>query len=131
MSRVTLIIEENKDGFWAQIKEFDGVFTHGVTLEELKSNAVEALELYFEESESTMPENVQFEFVYDIREFFEVNDFINISKLAERSGINPSLLRQYARGIKYPGEKQIAKIQATIREIGKELTKSTLTSGVN
>lgn len=131
MSRVTLIIEENKDGFWAQIKEFDGVFTHGETLEELKSNAVEALELYFEESESTMPENVQFEFVYDIREFFEVNDFINISKLAERSGINPSLLRQYARGIKYPGEKQIAKIQATIREIGKELTKSTLTSAVN
>ncbi len=130
MSRVTLIIEENKDGFWAQIREYDGVFTHGETLEELKSNAMEALELYFEESESAMPRNFKFEFVYDIREFFEVNDFINISKLAERSGINPSLLRQYARGIKYPGEKQIAKIQATIREIGIELTKTTLTSAV-
>ncbi len=131
MSRVTLIIEENKDGFWAQIREYEGVFTYGETLEELKSNAKEALELYFEESQNTIPKSLKFEFVYDIREFFEVNNYINISKLAERSGINPSLLRQYARGIKYPGEKQIAKIQATIREIGKELTKSTLTTAVN
>lgn len=131
MSRVTLIIEENKDGFWAQIREYDGVFTHGETLAELKSNAKEAIELYLEESEKPMLKNLKFQFVYDIKEFFEVNDYINISKLAERSGINPSLLRQYARGIKYPGNKQIAKIQETIREIGRELTKSTLTSAVN
>lgn len=127
MSRITLIIEENKDGFWAQIREYEGVFTHGETLEELKSNAKEALELYFEESNEPMPKNLKFQFVYDIKEFFEVNDYINISKLAGRSGINASLLRQYARGIKYPGEKQIAKIQTTLREIGEELTKSTLT----
>ena len=131
MSRVTLIIEENKDGFWAQIREYEGVFTHGETLEELKSNAKEALELYFEDSGKAVPKSLKFEFVYDIREFFEVNNYINISKLAERSGINPSLLRQYTRGIKYPGHKQILKIQTTIREIGMELTKSTLTSAVN
>ena len=131
MKKATLIIEENSDGFWAEIKEFKGVYTQGDSLDELKSNAVEALHLYFEESGNTKPTSFKFEFVYDIREFFEVNDYINISKLAERSGINPSLLRQYARGIKYPGDKQIAKIQETIREIGRELTKSTLTSAVN
>ncbi len=131
MSRITLIIEENKDGFWAQIQEYEGVFTHGENLEQLKLNAIEALELYFEDSENAKPSSFKFEFVYDIREFFEVNDYINISKLAERSGINASLLRQYARGIKYPGEKQIARIQATIREIGQELIKSTLVSTVN
>ncbi len=131
MSRVTLIIEENKDGFWAQIQEYEGVFTHGETLEELKKNAKEALQLYFGETNNDIPEPLIFEFVFDIREFFELNDYINISKLAERSGINPSLLRQYARGIKYPGEKQILKIQATIREIGSELTKSSLTRAIN
>lgn len=131
MSKVTLIIEENSDGFWAEIKEYEGVFTYGETLAELKGNAIEALELYFEESRESKPSTFKFEFVFDIREFFEVNNYINISKLAERSGINPSLLRQYARGIKHPGAQQIAKIQSTIREIGQELTKSTLTSALN
>jgi predicted RNase H-like HicB family nuclease len=131
MKKITLIIEENKDGFWAQLKGYPNVFTQGDTLDELKANAKEALNLYLEESGKATFENVQFEFVYDIREFFEVNDYINITKLAERTGINPSLLRQYARGIKFPGVKQIEKIQKTIREVGAELTKSTITSTIN
>ena len=131
MKKITLIIEENKDGFWAQLKGYPNVFTQGNSLDELKANAKVALNLYLEESGKPILEKLQFEYLYDIREFFEVNDYINITKLAERTGINPSLLRQYARGIKFPGAKQIEKIQKTIRELGTELTKSTLTSTIN
>jgi len=43
-----------------------------------------------------------------------------MTKLANMSGINPSLMRQYKRG-QYISEKQVSKIQAAIHKIGKEL----------
>ena len=70
------ISEDNEDGFWAQIKEYPTVFSRGTTLGELKSNAAEALRLFFEESnERTLP-SFDFDYVYDIQEIFQVNDYI-------------------------------------------------------
>lgn len=121
MKKLTIIVEQNKDGFWGQIKEYPNVFTGGGTLTELMSNANEAMELYFEGSEEPPIRNLKFEIVVDLQEFFSINDYINISKLAQRTGMNTSLLRQYAKGIKFPSLEQVARIEKTLKEIGAEL----------
>ena len=121
MNKLTIIVEQNKDGFWGQIKEYPNVFTGGATLTELMSNANEAMELYFEGSEEPPIRNLKFEIVVDLQEFFSINDFINITKLAQRTGMNTSLLRQYAKGIKFPSLEQVARIEKTLKEIGAEL----------
>ena len=121
MKKLTLVIEQNNDGYWGQLKEYPTVFTSGKTIGELKSNAKEALELYLESIGKPAIKNPRFELVVDLQEFFKINDFINITKLAQRTGMNTSLLRQYAKGIKFPSMDQVARIEKTINEIGAEL----------
>ena len=125
MKTYKLIIEKNKDGFWGSLDKLSSVFSYGSTLDELQTNMIEAIELYFEELDKPLPK-FKFELVMDIQEFFEINDFINISSLAKRIGMNSSLLRQYSKGIKYPGLNQVSKIEKAIKEIGAELLKTEL-----
>ena len=125
MRTVKLIVEKNKDGFWGQLAEIPDVFCQGETLDELKANCNEAYELYCETFQQKT-EKLGFEIVVDLTQFFELNDYINISKLANRIGINQSLLRQYAKGLKYPGIKQVEKIQRTVQKVGEELMNTKL-----
>lgn len=82
---------------------------------------MEALELYFEAREESVIRNLDFDFVMDLQHFFQSNDYLNVSRLAERTGMNSSLLRQYTSGIKFPGIEQVSKIEKAINEIGLEL----------
>ena len=61
-----------------------------------------------------------FVYKYDMPSFLNNYDYLNMTKLANMSGINPSLMRQYKRG-QYISEKQVSKIQTAIHKIGKEL----------
>lgn len=126
MKKLTIIIEQNQDGYWGQIKEYPNVFTQGDTITELMENAREALELYLEENNKPSIHTPSFEIVIDLQDFFTINDYINITKLAERTGMNTSLLRQYAKGIKFPSIEQVKRIETTIKEIGKELVNTHL-----
>ena len=48
--KLTLIVTEGKNGFLiGQIKEIPGVITQGTTVEQVKENIVDALELYLED----------------------------------------------------------------------------------
>ena len=66
-------------------------------------------------------DNIEFDYVYDLTVFFEEFSFLNQSKIAELSGINPGLLRQYASGVKHPSREQANKIQKSIRDLAKTL----------
>ncbi len=66
-------------------------------------------------------EDVKFEYAYDLTVFFEEFSFLNQSKIAELSGINASLLRQYASGVKNPSAVQAKKIQTAIRGLALRL----------
>ncbi len=120
-----LIIEKNKDGYWSQVEQLPTVFSWGESIEQLLENTKEAIDLYFDESGKRTP-RIDFELAMDIQEFFKVNEFINITSLARRIGMNASLLRQYSKGIKFPGLEQVARIEKAIRQIGKELSKTDL-----
>ena len=48
--KLTLIVKKGKSGYLiGQLKEIPAVFTQGLTLEELKVNVAEALEMYLED----------------------------------------------------------------------------------
>ena len=126
MKTYKLIIEKGEDGFWGRIEDNNSLITSfGETIDHLSSSMKEAMELYFEDLEKPILQ-YEFELVMDIQEFFLINDFINISTLAKRIGMNSSLLRQYAKGIKFPSLKQVNKIENAIRKIGKQLSKTEL-----
>lgn len=49
--KLTLIVKKGQSGFLiGQIKELPAVFTQGLTIEELKENIADALEMYLEDA---------------------------------------------------------------------------------
>jgi len=125
MSKYKLIVEKNKDVYWSQVEKLPGVFSSGDSIPNLIENSKEAIELYFDELGKQV-KHIEFELVMDIQEFFKANEFINITSLAKRIGMNSSLLRQYSKGIKFPSIEQVARIEKEIIQIGKELSKTKL-----
>jgi predicted RNase H-like HicB family nuclease len=48
--KLTLIVKKGQNGYLiGQIKELPAVFTQGLTIEELRENIADALEMYFED----------------------------------------------------------------------------------
>lgn len=66
--------------------------------------------------------NLTIEYKYDMQSFFNYFSWINISKLSEKVGINGSLLRRYKNGLAFASERQCAKIQDSMQQLGNELS---------
>ena len=76
---------------------------------------------YFEESKKIISTgDIYFEI--DMKQFFQFYRVINAKFLAERIGMNPTLLSQYVQGRKKPSMLQTEKILIGLNEIGKELS---------
>lgn len=118
------IIEKTKNGYSAYCID-KPIYTTGQTIYELQSNALEALNLYFEEfGKSATLEDIELEL--DFKQFFDYYKVINAKHLAGRIGMNETLLSQYVNGIKKPSKKQVDKIVGGLHEIGRELMELTL-----
>lgn len=68
---------------------------------------------------------LEMSFSYDIWAFFDKYP-LNVSAIAKRIGINPSLMRQYVSGSRKPSAKRTGEIQAAIRSLGRELASASL-----
>ncbi|RXK81465.1 MerR family transcriptional regulator [Filimonas effusa] len=66
-------------------------------------------------------ENLEFDLVYDLQVFFQEHEYLNIAAIARRAGMNETLLRQYARGYKFPSAEQAKRIEAIVHSIASEL----------
>ena len=122
--KLKFILEKTKTGFSAfEIKH--PIYTTGRTILELQINALEAAELYFEDQNKTVIRS-DIEFEIDFKQFFEFYKVINSKHLADRIGMNESLLSQYVTGRKKPSKKQIDRIIDGLHEIGKELIEISL-----
>ena len=126
--KVLVVIEKAKDGFFSCYMEnetFDfALFGHGKTAAEAKSDlllAYEEIKAMKLEKKEQIPDLV-FDFKYDMQSFFDYFDFINVTKLAESMGINPSLLRQYRTGAAKASQKQYEKLERKVHIIGQELS---------
>ena len=122
--KITMIVEKTDTGFSAYSKQYP-IFTTAVNITELMNNALEAVNLYFEEDGMQVtPQNIRFEI--DFKQFFQYYRIINAKYLAEKIGMNPTLLSQYVQGHKKPSEAQTEKILYGIHQIGQELSEINL-----
>lgn len=119
---------EDKFSIYVPALPGHGLNSQGSTLEEAKNGLFkginEYIEMYREQSEE-IPDaliDVEFHYKYDLKTFFDFFDWINVTKLASKLGINNSLLRQYKKGLTLASEKQAKKIIDGIHLLGIELS---------
>lgn len=129
--KVTVIMEKAKDGYYSCFVEEDllgfGLAGYGDTADAAKKDMLKAYEEIKEiqtEEGKEVPE-LEFIYKYDLQSFFNYFSFLNITKVAEIAGINPSLMRQYTSGVSNAGQKQYDKIKIAIEKIAQELSTST------
>lgn len=119
-----MVVEKTETGFSAFSTD-QSVFTTGRTIPELINNALEASILNFEEDNIRITqENLKFEI--DFKQFFQHYKVLNARFLADKIGMNPTLLSQYVQGKKRPSEFQTGKILSGIHQIGQELSEINL-----
>ncbi len=121
--KIKIIVEKTGTGFSAYSEEYP-IFTTGRTIPELLNNALEAVQLNFEENYEITHDNLKFEI--DFAQFFQYYKVLNSKFLAEKIGMNPTLLSQYVKGHKKPSENQTEKILNGIHQIGQELSEMNL-----
>jgi predicted RNase H-like HicB family nuclease len=117
--KITIIVEKTKTGYSAYAEKYP-VYTVGKSLEELKSNILEAVNLSLEKSGKSVTEN-DLKIVLDLPQFFEFYKVINAKALSERIGMNQSLLAQYIKGVKKPSPTQTNRILKGVQQVGREL----------
>ncbi len=115
--KILVTIEKTKTGFSAYSDDYP-VYSTGVTINELIDNSNEAFGLYFEDKKTKL-QPIYFEI--DLKQFFQYYKVLNSKALAEKIGMNPTLLSQYVQGHKKPSEKQSRRILYGINKIGQEL----------
>jgi predicted RNase H-like HicB family nuclease len=116
-NKILVVIEKSNTGFSAFSEAFP-VYTTGTTMNELIDNTMEAFSLYFE-NEKFDSSRIVFEI--DFKQFFKYYKVLNSNALANKIGMNPTLLSQYVRGNKKPSQKQSQRILYGINQIGQEL----------
>lgn len=126
--KAILILEKSDDGYWVSIQDLPGCYSFGKTIEEAISNTHVAILEHISDlpegekvPEMFLKNSIEIQVKYDLQTLFERFKELNKSALAERAGINSSLLRQYANGLAFASEKQKRKIQNAIHEIGSGL----------
>jgi hypothetical protein len=75
---------------------------------------------------SLLKSKLLFTFEIDFAQFFQYYKVLNPKFLAEKIGMNPTLLSQYVQGHKKPSENQTEKILSGIHQIGQELSEINL-----
>lgn len=125
--KVKVSVYKSDDGtYWCHtVKKVygSGLNGSGNTVTEAKQDLFSCLESAKEGyiSQGKEPKPVEFEYVYDLQSFFEYFSFFNVTEVARRAGIDPSLMRQYTSGVKKAGRKIYARLSACIDDIKKDM----------
>lgn len=88
-------------------------------IEDFKLSMEETREI-MEKQGKTMPE-LECQYEFDLPSYFNYYDCLNVSAVARRAGLNESLMRSYALGLKHPRTQRLEKIKECISNIGREL----------
>jgi predicted RNase H-like HicB family nuclease len=134
MGNVNVVIEKTKTGYAAWISELAGCVGTGATVDLVKKGITEAVQMHLngmKEDGLCIPE--VFSTPYTLCFSFDVETFLNhyntiFTKraLSRITGINESLLSQYAAGHKRPRRAQSKKIENGIHQLARELLQVTL-----
>ena len=123
MKKVKFIVEKSKDGYSAWYEDLSSglAATMGDTIAELKADAVESYNLLVSETNKKQVSEDNIQLVFNLGQFFEYYNVINVRGLAQRMGMNYTLLSQYITGAKTPSEKQTKKVLQGVKQLGREL----------
>jgi hypothetical protein len=119
MKKLSLIIEKSKDGkLWGRVKFGDNLIVDSASSPDELEKKMKKLLHRFHNIE---PLAIKFELAYDLTALFAQKDYLNVSAIALKAGINPGLMRQYVAGFKYPSFKRAKAIEHIINDLGREL----------
>jgi hypothetical protein len=114
--KYVLIIEKSKGKFWGRIYiKQNLIVTEATSIEILERKMKKVLKDFHHIKDPA------FRHSYDLTVFFEKYNFLKQSKIAELTGMNPGLLRQYASGVKHPSPGQAQKIEDAVHTLATEL----------
>lgn len=127
----TIVVEQGKDGHFSCFLEEEipylGLFGYGSSSQE----AIDNLKAFYEEAKAIMAKEgkdvpeIEFSIKYDMASFFDRFDFLNKTKIAEKAGINPSLLRKYTSGVAKAGKLQYEKLSKAVKALATEMLTAT------
>lgn len=134
MRQLVVIIEKAENNYSAYINNVDGVVAVGDTLDEIKQNMLDAINVLIEECEEfgcEIPEELkgdyQLVFKMDVKSFFEFYEGIfSKSGMEKLTGINQKQLWHYASGRSKPRQEQLLKIESALHKLGSELVSVSL-----
>lgn len=122
-----IIVEQTKDGDFSCFVEEDlpyvGLLGYGVSSDEAISNLMDFYQQMKAELKTEGKDLPDLDFVihYDMPSFFNRFNFLNQTKIAERAGINPSLMRKYTSGVARAGRKQYDRLHAAVQSLAKDM----------
>jgi len=123
VKKINFIVERTSTGYSAYAENFETfpIGSLGDTIAELKSNILEAANLWlnYEKRKEIVMDQIMLSF--DVPSFFEFYGIINAKALSRRIGMNNTLLSHYIKGVKKPSPKQTEKILSGLKQVGKEL----------
>ncbi len=131
--KVNIIIEKGKRELWGRIEGSEFLVSRGKDLAEVTDNLKTLLADYTAHEgkadkrwKKANVNSIKFAYVYDTQAFFESFDFLNITAVANAAGINQSLLRQYAKGIKHPSAERVRVIEKTVHRLADQMRRVSL-----
>jgi predicted RNase H-like HicB family nuclease len=127
--KLIIIIEPGDGEMWGRIDApYIMLTTVGNSVEEVTQSLKDLIQDHLDhegkeqaEWQGVQVKDIKFEYVYDLTELFEVLSAVKINSIADLAGINQSLMRQYASGVKYPSPTQAQKIQEAVHQLGQKL----------
>lgn len=124
--KITVVVETGKDLFSCFMSDADdldfGIVGDGKTAAKAMEDfiaAADEIKTHYKEQGKEFPE-LEFDFIFDVGAFFDYYP-INITAFARRIGINPSQLRQYARGIRTPKASTLARINEGLKNTARDI----------
>ncbi len=129
MKDLTIIIEQTENNYAAYVDGIDGIVTTGRSVDEIKRNMIEAIDLYVEtckEMDLEIPEELQGDYNLTFKMdtkcvltfYYGIFTKAGLSRL---TGINQKQLWHYASGSSHPRPAQKVKIENALHRLGEEL----------
>ncbi|NIJ55498.1 hypothetical protein [Dyadobacter arcticus] len=116
---IELIVEGQDGSLFGRVLYDDNLIVEQASdMEKLESNMKNLLHDFH----GLDANQINFKIEYDLTAFFEEFRFLNITEIAKASGLNGSLVRQYATGKKFPSAKQAEKLESAVRHLGQRLS---------
>jgi|SRR6218665_969640 len=126
MKTIKIIIEKNKDGYWAYAENEKGITGGGNTVQECKQDVLDSIETMKSFDKKNRPSflNKEYQLVYkfDTESLLKYYKGIFTNSAFEKlTGINQRQIQHYASGLKKPRATQTKKIETALHDLGREL----------